>query len=92
MQILLTPFAAQLQQIFTQLDFSTPGFDWTILLTALETLDVYITQINKVADAQYSSDSSDATDPQEEVEDAVLVSTCLLCADFWFAIPLQVGT
>lgn len=64
-------FSDQLQQVFTRLDFS-PGFDWSIILVAIETLELYISKVEQAAEAQYSSDSSNMTDPQE-VEEAVLV-------------------
>jgi hypothetical protein len=70
---LLTYFPDQLQQTFTQLDFSSPDFDWGIVLMATETLELYISKVEQAAEAQYSSDSTNMSDPQE-VEEAILVS------------------
>lgn len=41
---------------------------------AMETLELYISKVEQAAEAQYSSDSSNMTDPQE-LEEAILVGT-----------------
>lgn len=64
--------AAQLQKVFTSLDFHGPGFDWSVFRVALDTLEHFVDRIEKTAEEQYSSEFSDNADAAS-LEEAVLV-------------------
>lgn len=64
-------FLAQLQKVFT-LDYRSPGFDWTVLRVALETLELYLTRLDEASEEQYSSEFAGDFDPAQ-LEEATLV-------------------
>ncbi len=69
---MLTFSTAQLQKVFTSLDYQSPGFDWSILRVALETLEHLMGRIEQASEEQYSSGLSENVDAPH-LEDAVLV-------------------
>ncbi|OIW27815.1 hypothetical protein CONLIGDRAFT_682831 [Coniochaeta ligniaria NRRL 30616] len=62
----------QLQQVFTRFDFASRDFDWTIVNLAVDMLEHYVFRVEKAAEVQYSSDSTDMTDSQD-LEEATLL-------------------
>jgi len=62
----------QLGKVFDQLDMYSVGFDWAILTAAIETLEHFMSLVEKAMDEQYSNDSSVLD--QDHLEEAVLVS------------------
>lgn len=64
--------AGQLQKVFTSLDYQSPGFDWSTLRVALDTLEHLLSRIDGASEEQYSSEFSDNLDAPH-LEDAVLV-------------------
>ncbi|KAH8906721.1 hypothetical protein BR93DRAFT_927559 [Coniochaeta sp. PMI_546] len=62
----------QLQQIFTRLDFASRDLDWTVVNLAVDMLEHYVSRVEKAAEVQYSSDSTDMTDSQD-LEEATLL-------------------
>ncbi|KAK4239258.1 Mus7/MMS22 family-domain-containing protein [Achaetomium macrosporum] len=85
---------AKLQKIFTSLDYQSPGFDWSIVRVALDTLEHFIERIDRASEEQYSSEFSDNVD-NAHVEDAVLLVNEQLTKDFFclgraiLALPLE---
>jgi hypothetical protein len=65
-------YVDQLQQVFTRLDHSSRGFDWSIVLATVEMLEYYVSMVERAVEDQYSSDMTSLTDPQD-VEEAILV-------------------
>ena len=67
--------------MFTSLDYQSPGFDWSILRVALETVEHLISRIDQASEEQYSSEFSDNLDAPY-AEEAVMVRPALLsCVD-----------
>ncbi|KAJ9149985.1 Protein mms22 [Pleurostoma richardsiae] len=62
--------AGQLGKVFDQLDMDSVGFDWAILTAAIETLEHFMSLVEKAMDEQYSNDSSVLD--QDHLEEAVL--------------------
>lgn len=58
--------------MFTSLDYQSPGFDWSILRVALDTVDHLMGRIDQASEEQYSSEFCDNVDAPY-AEDAVLV-------------------
>ncbi len=58
--------------MFTSLDYQSPGFDWSILRVALETLEHLLSRIDQASEEEYSSGISENCDAPH-LEDAVLV-------------------
>ncbi|GAB1313077.1 Mus7/MMS22 family-domain-containing protein [Madurella fahalii] len=73
----------QLQKVFTGLDFHSPGFDWSVLRVALDTLDHFLARIEDASEEQYSSGFSDNNDPHQ-LEEAVLLVNEHLAKDFFW--------
>jgi hypothetical protein len=63
--------------VFTSLDYQSPGFDWSILRVALETVEHLMGRIDQASEEQYSSEFSDNADAPY-AEDAVLVRLAVL--------------
>lgn len=63
----------QLQHVFTWFDFTQRDFDWTVVNLAVDMLEHFVSRVEKAAEVQYSSDSTDMTDSQD-LEEATLVS------------------
>ncbi|KAK4100975.1 hypothetical protein N658DRAFT_471854 [Parathielavia hyrcaniae] len=73
----------QLQKVFTSLDYQSPGFDWSILRVAMETVEHLIGRIDQASEEQYSSEFSDNPDAPY-LEDAVLLVNEHLAKDFFW--------
>ncbi|KXX75508.1 Protein mms22 [Madurella mycetomatis] len=73
----------QLQKVFTGLDFHSPGFDWSVLRVALDTLEHFLGRIEDASEEQYSSGFSDNID-SNHVEEAVLLINEHLAKDFFW--------
>jgi hypothetical protein len=58
--------------VFTSLDYQSPGFDWSILRVALETVEHLMGRIDQASEEQYSSEFSDNVDAPF-AEEAVMV-------------------
>lgn len=78
--------AAQLQKVFTALDFQSPGFDWSVLRVALETVGHFLDRIDQISEEQYSTGFSDVVD-SAELEEAVLVRSPLLFTEISTNMP-----
>ncbi|KAK3900520.1 Mus7/MMS22 family-domain-containing protein [Staphylotrichum tortipilum] len=74
---------AQLQKVFTSLDYQSPGFDWSILRAALEMLEHLLTRIDQASEEEYSSGISDNCDAPH-LENAVLLVNEHLAKDFFW--------
>ncbi|KAK4190281.1 Mus7/MMS22 family-domain-containing protein [Podospora australis] len=81
---------AQLQKIFTSLDFPSTRFDWGVLRVALETLDHFLDRIEQASDKEFSIESTDDAD-SAHVEDAVLLINRYLTKDFFWMCRTVVG-
>ncbi|KAK3304457.1 Mus7/MMS22 family-domain-containing protein [Chaetomium strumarium] len=85
---------AQLQKIFTSLNYQSPGFDWSIVRVGLETLEHFVERIDRASEQQYSSEFSHNVD-SAHIEDAVLLVNERLTKDFFcfgrtiLALPLE---
>ncbi|KAL2133588.1 hypothetical protein VTI74DRAFT_2063 [Chaetomium olivicolor] len=86
----------QLQKVFTSLDYRSPGFDWSILRVAIETLEHFVGRIDEASEEQFSSEFSDNVDTQH-LEEAVMLVNEHLTKDFFLmsrttlALPLDVS-
>jgi hypothetical protein len=58
--------------VFTSLDYQSPGFDWSILRVALDTVEHLMGRIDKASEEQYSSEFAENVDAPH-LEDAILV-------------------
>jgi len=77
---------AQLQKVFTSLDFRSPGFDWSVLRVALETLEHFLGQIEKLSEEQYSSTDDLEKVDTDQLDDAIFLVQEQLSKDFfWMA-------
>ncbi|KAK3315198.1 Mus7/MMS22 family-domain-containing protein [Apodospora peruviana] len=80
----------QLQKIFTSLDYRSPGFDWSILRVALDTLELYLNRLDEASEEHYSSESACNID-SNQVQDAVLLLEDQLAKDFFWMARTTLG-
>lgn len=80
----------QLQKVFTTLDFHATAFDWSVLRVGLETVEYFLSQLDKASEEQYSTGVGEEVNAQQ-VDDAILLFNEKLARDFFWISRTTIG-